>query len=227
MILHDQKIVPYLIEHGVRGIVFDIDGTLLDSMGIWEDLGARYLLSLGFIPEENLNAVLFPMTLTESTAYLQQHYHLDQTSEEIRLGFTNILASFYEKEVACKEGVIEILADLQSHDIPMVLATTGDKNLAEAALSRLGIWSYFKALLCCEDYHTDKTSPLLYQEAARILNTSVENTLCIEDVLTALQTAHKYGFQTAGIYDAYSEDVQNDIRSLCDYYLPDFQTMEV
>ena len=221
-----SAVPQYLQKCGIRGIIFDIDGTLLDSMPIWDDLGARYIASLGKVPEKNLGRILFPMTLPESTAYLKEHYQLKESTDEIRHGLHQIMADFYRQEVPLKDGVRELLENLHQAGIPMVTATIGERDLEEAALRRNNVWSYFDHMFLCDDYHTSKKEAQIYRISADFMHTAPAETLVVEDVLSALETAHTAGFITAGVYDAASAADQTEIRAIVDFYFADFHEME-
>ena len=93
----------------IRGAIFDLDGVLLDSMGIWEDLGARYLRRLHITPEPGLNEVLFPMSMEQGAAYLKAHYPLQQSEAEICGGIAQMLKDYYVQEVPAKPGAAALL----------------------------------------------------------------------------------------------------------------------
>lgn len=95
-----------------KAAVFDLDGVLLDSMGIWNDLGARYLRSLGVTPEEGLNEILFSMSMEQGAEYLHTHYALPQSAAEVGAGIADMLRDFYFYEVPAKDGAAALLAAL-------------------------------------------------------------------------------------------------------------------
>ena len=107
----------------IKGMIFDADGTLLDSMPIWDDLGVRYLKELGVEAEPGLPEILFRMSLEESAAYMKRTYGLSQTEEEIRRGVLAKLEDFYVNEVQAKPGASEYLRALHKRQIPMMIAT--------------------------------------------------------------------------------------------------------
>jgi len=86
----------------IRGAIFDLDGVLLDSMAIWNDLGARYLRRQGIAPEAGLNAILFSMSMEQGAAYLKGHYPLNGSEAEILNGIQDMLRDFYYDEVPAK-----------------------------------------------------------------------------------------------------------------------------
>ena len=206
----------------IRGAIFDADGTLLDSMGIWEDLGARYLRRQGREPRPGLSAILFPMTLEESSAYLREQYQLPQEEADIRQGILDTLADYYRQEVSLKPGVSAFLEQLQEKGIPMTIATTGDAELLEAALARLHVRQYFGRIFTCTELHTTKRQPDIYRAAAAWMSSAPEETLVFEDVLHALRTAAAAGFLTVAVEDAASAQDQEAIRQAAAIYLRDF-----
>lgn len=207
----------------IRGAIFDIDGTLLDSMPIWQNVGARYLISKDRVPEDNLAKNIFHMTLEESCVYLKEKYSLSESTEEIKEGVLGIVRSFYINEVKLKDGVRNLLTFLGDRKIPMICATTGNEDLAEAALKREGVFDMFKGILTCTELGTSKREPLIYLKAADTLGTKPDETLVFEDVIHAILTAKSAGFVTVGVEDKESAAVKEDIMREADYYVSKFK----
>ncbi len=210
-----------------RAVIFDIDGTLIDSMPIWDDLGARYLRSLSVTPEPDLGKILFPMTIAEGVHYLKEHYHLSESEEEIRQGLQAITEHFYREEVPLKKGAFAFVQALSKRQIPMVLATIGETELEKAALKRLQIWPYFQKMFVCEDYHTTKKESRIYEICAEYLRLPPAEILVVEDLLQAICSASGAGFQTAAIYDAASRKDEAALRAEADYYAADFDELRL
>ncbi len=123
----------------IAGAIFDADGTLLDSMPIWDNAAALYLEGLGYIPEPGLGRILYPMSMAEGADYLIARYGLSQSREEIVCGVSAAIEDFYFHRVQPKAGLEKFLRQLQERGIPMVVATSSDRRLVEAALKRLGL----------------------------------------------------------------------------------------
>ncbi|MEA5058479.1 MAG: HAD family phosphatase [Candidatus Pelethousia sp.] len=205
----------------IRGAIFDADGTLLDSMPIWEEAGAKYLHGLGVTPETGLATILFSMTLEESAAYLIRRYGLSQTVEETRGGILAVIRHFYETEVSAKPGAQRFLQQLRQRGVPMVIATTGDGALLNAALARLGLRPFFSRIFTCTEFQTSKNSPLIYQLAAKYMDAAPAHTFVFEDVLHALRAASAGGFKTVAVQDKASNGDAEQIRKIADYYMAD------
>ena len=135
----------------IKGIIFDVDGVLLNSMPVWENLGELYLNHLGIEAEKGLGEILYTMTLEEAADYMITHYHLDLSTEQVTAGINQEVRDFYASRVPLKEGVRQYLNEFRERKIPMVIATTGDRDNARAALKRLKILSYFQGIFTCSE----------------------------------------------------------------------------
>lgn len=203
----------------IRGAIFDLDGVLLDSMAIWNDLGARYLLKQGVQPEPGLREVLFSMSMEQGAEYMKQQYHLDKPSEEILDGIQEMLQDFYFYEVQAKEGAKELLDFLQEKGIPMTAATSSPREHVTRALERNGLLEFLKRIDTTSEVGESKHSPLIYQRCAEFLGSRPEETLVFEDSLYALQTAKKAGFRAIGVYDSEGETNQAGVEETGEVYL--------
>lgn len=200
----------------IKGIIFDVDGTLLDSMEIWSDAGARYLQTLNIEVEPNLGNILFSMSLEEGGAYLKKQYALEFSEEEIIQGVLDIIGDFYRNEVRLNENMREILEEYRAKGIPMVLATTSDKELVTAALERLGILGYFRRIFTASELNTSKREPLIYLAAAEFMKTAPEETAVYEDAEYAINTVKKAGFYTIAVYTEACSENWEYISSIAD-----------
>lgn len=205
----------------LKGIIFDFDGTLMDSMFIWDTAGEVYLQSIGKEPQEDLQKVLKPMSLMQSAEYIQAHYEIPLSVTEIMEGINRTVEGFYFHDVEPKPVVIEWLEELSAKNIKMCIATATDRYQVEAALKRCGMRHYFSEIFTCTEVGSGKNQPLIFRKAMEHLGTDRSNTAVVEDAYHALRTANADGFMTVAVYDAH-EDKQQEIRELVDLYLPDY-----
>ena len=205
----------------IKGVIFDVDGVLLNSMPVWENLGELYLDHLGIEAEKNLGETLFEMSLEEAADYLISHYNLEKTVEEVVQGLNKEVEDYYAKRVPLKEGVRQYLEEFRERKIPMVIATTGDRKNAEAALKRLKVFSYFEGIFTASEIGSGKNQPDLYFAAALQLDTDPGQTWVFEDAWHAIRTAKSAGFKTVAVYDKANDKNLGQIWNHADIYQPD------
>lgn len=211
----------------IKGVIFDVDGVLLNSMPIWENLGELYLRSLGVEAEKDLGEILFTMSLEEGADYLISQYGLNKTPEEIVEGLNREVRDFYAERVPLKEGVREFLYEFNEKKIPMVIATSGDRKNTEAALRRLKVLNYFQGIFTCSEIGSGKNQPDIYLAAALQLDTEPAETWVFEDAYHAIRTAKSVGFKTAAVYDKANDKDLAQIWNTADIYLPEFTDFNI
>ena len=194
--------------------IFDMDGTLIDSMGFWKYLAPEYLKSKGIheIPEDIVEQIK-PMTMSESAALFKQRFAL---SGDVEAQMNAMMDEHYRRDIPLKPGVLAYLQKLNSKRVRMCVASATAEHLLESCLTRLGVRPYFEFLLSCETVGKSKRSPLIYHEAARRLGAAPGATAVYEDALYAVQTAKAAGFYVAGVYDAGSVESWQTITEIAD-----------
>lgn len=204
----------------IRGAIFDVDGTLLDSMFIWDTVGETYLRSIGYQPKENLNETFKNMSLHQAARYYQTEYGVTLSIDEIMDGVNAMLERYYRFEVPLKPGVAELLERLRQSGVKLCIATATDRHLVEAALDRCGVLSCFGEIFTCNEVGHGKDEPDIFEAALRFLGTRREETLVFDDALYAVRTAKEAGFPVAAVYDSH-ERSQAEVRARSDLYLED------
>ncbi len=205
----------------IKGAIFDLDGTLLDSLDIWETVAQDYLRELGFEPREDINEMFKAFSLYQAACYYRETYGIQLSTEELMAGINRRVEEFYFHTVPAKEGIKEFLEELSGKGVRMCVATATDRYQAEAALERCGIAGYFSEIFTCTEVGSGKDEPLIYRAALAHLGTAKEETAVFEDALHAIKTAKQDGFPTVGIYDRHHRE-QDEIRRLADVYVKDF-----
>ncbi len=210
----------------IRGAIFDVDGTLLDSMKIWDNAGERYLQSRGRQAEPGLSRILFSMSLADGATYLKETYELPETTGEIHQGILDIVDAFYHDEAQAKAGVRELLEALSAKGVAMTIATSSDKRQIRTALERLDMAKYFQEIFTCGEVGVSKNEPVIFHQAAALMGTAPEDTCVVEDGLYAVRTANKAGYFTVGVYDASSRDDWQDLQKEADLALESLEDVQ-
>ncbi len=203
----------------IKGAIIDLDGTILDSMSIWDKAGEMFLYNLGIEAEPGLSKIMFCMSMIEGAEFLRNRYRLDMDVEAIVTGINHTIEDFYFNHVQLKEGVEPFLKSMRQAGIKMVAATSCDRQVIEKALVRLEIIDYFDKLFTCTEIGVGKEKPDIYLAAAEHLGTCPKETWVFEDALYAIQTARDVGFKTVGIFDASNIDNIDEIKTTSDIYL--------
>jgi len=203
----------------IKGVIFDVDGTLLDTMPVWTTAGVRYLESLGITAEAGLSEKLFQMTADMAAAYMKAQYDLPQSEAEICRGILCMVEDFYLHEADFKPGAKVLLEDLKAAGVPMTIATSTNKYCIVAAFDRLGYTDYFDAILTCPELGTHKSEPDIFFMASGAMGTEPAETWVFEDGLYAVKTAKAAGFRTVGIFDEVSRGDQAELKTLADIYV--------
>lgn len=209
----------------LQSAIFDMDGTLLDSMGMWRTLGSVLAQNHGAVPPPDLNRRVASLGLWEGTAYCKEVCGLSGTVEELVREIWGQIEAFYRHDVRPKPGLVRFLDILKMQGVWMYVATATDRPLAEAALKTAGIEGYFRGMITSQEAGQSKREgPEIYERALRRLRSTKKDTVVFEDALHALRTAHEAGFRTAAVYDPTEPD-QEEMRRLADYYITSFEEM--
>ena len=205
----------------LKGAIFDFDGTLVDSMFIWETFGEDYLRSLGKDPKENLRETFAAFTLEQAAEYYKKHYDVNLSTEEIVSEINEMVLQSYRTKVKLKSGVAEFLKKLKSQGVKMCVATVTDRFIVEEVLEKLGVRKYFSAIFTCSEIGSNKETPDIYNKALAHLKTEKSETVVFEDAFYALMTAKNDGFRVAGVLDNHEKN-QVQIKANADYYVSDY-----
>ncbi len=208
----------------IEGAIFDLDGTLLDSMQQWQRMGSTYIELKGLVPEEKLNEKLYPLTIIQTAQYLKDTYGIDLDRDSIVKECNGVMETEYNTTVPLKPFVKDFLDLLKVQNIPMYVATATDRHLVEIALEGHGIAEYFKEIITSTEAGSAKAeSSAIFDMARKALGTSLEKTVIFEDSYHAIKTAHKAGYPIAALYDLAAEKDLAEIKKISDWYSETFE----
>ena len=212
----------------MKAAIFDMDGTLIDSLKIWgviwEKLGEKYLDDPDFVPSEEDDKKVRTLTLKEAMALIHRNYGLGSDGEEVWRDADHIIADFYMNEVQLKPGVRAFLEHCKGECVKMCIASATAPELLELALKHCGIEHYFSKIFSCGTIGKGKEHPDVFLMAAEYLGEDITETWVFEDSLVALETAVRIGMPTVGIYDRFNFG-QERIKEIVTEYISDGETL--
>lgn len=212
----------------IKAAIFDMDGTLIDSLFIWNvlwsEFGKRYLNDSAFRPRDEDDKAVRTLTLKDAMNLIHDNYGLGESGEAL-LSFTNeIMIDFYQNRVELKKGVEEFLDHLMHNGVKMCIASATAPELLKVALKKCDIEKYFLKMFSCADLGKGKEEPDIYLLASEFLGEDIKETWVFEDSLVAIETATKIGMPTVGIYDPFNFG-QERIRKIATEYIAPEETL--
>ena len=206
----------------IKGAIFDMDGTLIDSLSfwdyLWKQIGERYMNNPDFLPCDEVNKAVRTMIYVDAMTYVKDFYGIACSTEEFLQFTAGMLPDFYRTVATVKEGAISLLSHLKSAGIPLCLASATAMKELRYALACHGLDGYFDTVLSCADIGIGKDRPDIYLSALQKMGLTAGEVCVFEDSFVALETAKAAGFLTVGIYDRYNFE-QERLRAAADIYL--------
>ena len=205
--------------------IFDMDGTIADSMGYWKNLEREFLIEKGIEnPDETLKEIQH-MTIPAAMAFFIDRFGFEGTVESLTEEFDGLMAEHYRNDVEIKPGARAYLDKLKAQGAKMCIASATSTPLVKIALNHMGITDYFDFTLSCVEVNSSKDKPDVFLEAARRLGGTPEETAVFEDSLVASNTAKKAGFYVVGIYDENSKHNWAGICEVADELIETWETV--
>ncbi len=207
----------------IKAVLFDLDGTLVDSMWIWREIDIEYLGGFNIALPEDLQSCIEGMSFSETAEYMKMRFSIPDSVETMKETWNHMAWEKYTGEVKLKEGAYAFLQYCKDHDIRLGIATSNSKELVAGALKALGVYEYFDAVVTgCEVDH-GKPAPDVYLEAAKRCSVSPRNCLVFEDIVAGIQAGKAAGMRVCAVEDAYSAQQREEKKKQADYYINDYR----
>lgn len=211
----------------IDAVIFDLDGSLVDSMWMWEQIDVEYLGRFGIPLPENLQSVIEGMSFTETACYFKEHFPIPDPVEKIKNDWNEMAWDKYRNEVPLKKGVEPFLDYCLNRKIKLGIATSNSRELVENIASVHGLDNYFSCIMTGSDVKKGKPSPDIYLEVAKELKVKPSNCLVFEDIVPGILAGKAAGMKVCAVDDAYSADRREEKKELADYYIEDFTELEL
>lgn len=211
----------------IKGAIFDMDGTFIDSLGGWDELwewgGKKYLGIEGYRAPAETDKAVRTMMLYDAMTYIHEHCGFGP-AEELVQHLNETLPQLYKTSFNIKNGAREFIRHLYENGVKICLASATEKQYINIVMERHDLRKYFTAELTCADVGRGKEYPDVFEAALNVLGTPKEETFVFEDSYVALETAAKAGFPTVGIFDRNAFEQQR-LKSSATYYIAEGETL--
>lgn len=209
----------------IKGAIFDLDGTVLDSMWVWTEIDKRFLGDRGFeVPQDYLEKIA-PVGARKAAEYTIERFGLNERVEDIMNEWFDMALTAYETEVQCKPFVKEYFSKLEEEGVKLAVATSSDRKLIIPALERNGILDRFETIVTVDQVKRGKGFPDIYEKAAGDLGVTNEECIVFEDILAGIRGAKDGGFFAVGVYEGHSAYEHPEIKRLADKFIMSFEEM--
>ncbi len=209
-----------------KAVIFDLDGTLIDSMQLWRHVDTEFLNSRGIaVPLDLFEHLPHGNSFIQTSRYFKERFGLPDSPESIMQEWTDMVRHHYESDVPLKPGVEKLITELSASHIPMGIGTSNSYELAQKALQHNGVWHYFGCVVTGDLHMKGKPFPDIYLQAARELELDPSQCLVIEDTLSGVQAGKAAGMSVFAIFDEDSIEQQSQIKALADGFFMDYVSL--
>jgi len=206
-----------------KAYIFDLDGTLLDSMGVWADVDVEFLKKRGLVPPDDYSDMISSMSFTECAEYTIKRFELDDTVNELLQEWNDLAMFAYGNTVQMKPFAKEYLAELRKCGAKLAIATSSMPKLYKPALLNHGIYDWFDVICNSDEVGCGKTRPDVFLLAAEKLGVEPKDCIVFEDILAAVKSAKSVSMTVYAVYDRFSHDDWKEIKQIADYAITNFK----
>lgn len=206
----------------IKLFLFDLDGTILDSLKIWNDIDLLFFKNHNLIMGEDYHIVIAPLTLEETATYTKNTYKLDIDEEQIMKEWSDLAIKEYAENVNLKKGVKEFLDYLKNKNVHLAIATSCNEEMFKPCLERYGIVSYFEHFYTSQNLKINKSNANFFKEILNEYKIEPDQILFFEDSLASMKCAKSLGFNVVAVMDKKWEKQKEEIIASSDDQIEDF-----
>ncbi len=221
--MNRQEILYHELLLDKEAVIFDLDGSLVDSMWMWERIDIEYLGKFGIPMPKDLQRQIEGMSFNETAQYFKSHFHLPDSLEQIKEDWNRMAWDKYRHEVPLKPGAAAFLEQCRKDGARLGIATSNSRELVETIAEVHGLREYFSCIMTACDVKKGKPAPDIYLAVAGALGVSPKNCLVFEDIVPGIMAGKNAGMEVCAVEDAYSYDQREEKQLLADYYIEDFR----
>lgn len=207
-----------------KGIIFDLDGTLIDSLNLWSDIDKIFFEKRDIKIDRDLYPEVKGKSYTETVQYLKKTFNLEESIEKLKKE-RNILAQKFYKKVELKNDVLKFLDYLRDNNKKIGIATSNSRYLANIALTNLKIKKYFSVLITSCDVKKGKPSPDVFLKAAKELDIKPSECIVFEDSIDGVKAAKEANMDVVAVYDTNQRKYKKKLIDLADIYIYSYKEL--
>lgn len=205
-----------------KAVIFDLDGTLINSMWIWEQIDKDYLSSKGFSVPNNLKDEINHLSFYETAVYFKNKFSIDDSIEVILKTWNDMAYNHYLHNIKLKKGALNFLKYLKKNNIKTAIATSNSMNLLSAALECVKIKDYINVITTTNEVANGKNCPDVYLLTAKKLGVNPIDCIVFEDILEAVKGAKLANMKVIAVYDKAALYQKDDLIKTADKYILNF-----
>ena len=213
--------------NGIKAVIFDLDGSLVDSMWIWKDIDIEYLGRFGISLPHNLQSEIEGKSFSETAVFFKERFQIPDSIEKMKQDWNEMAWQKYIHDVPLKPGADVFLQYCISHDIKLGIATSNSRELVEAVADARGFGKNFDCIMTGCDVKKGKPAPDIYLAVADKLGVLPQECLVFEDITAGILAGKNAGMKVCAVEDAYSMHQTEDKKRLADYYIKDYYEIDL
>lgn len=210
---------------GIEAVIFDLDGSLVDSTWMWQEIDVEYLGRFGMEPPEDLHVLIGGKNFSETAVFFKERFELPDEIEQIKADWNQMAWDKYSHEVTLKDGALNFLKSCIEKNIKLGIATSNSRELVENLMTVQGLNDYFGSIMTGTDGMKGKPAPDIYLAVAGELEVMPERCLVFEDIIHGIMAGKAAGMKVCAVYDEASIMQDEEKRELADYYIHDYREL--